>query len=333
MGYHATVYYKDFQPPPSSAKFSKERGLSSFAIGSANRSSNTSGDWVRFSSDDVIESIYERAGNPDVNALNVYKNKAATEFHSHRLRFISILEVEQGDWESQFLMQLKDKVGELEIFSISDVERHLRRSGTTTIKDSKALEEGPKVPPHHTILSHVVVIEKTTDVVSSLAEMTKQAAEHFSRQRLQGRATSVSGTNVFIGHGHSQIWRELKDFIEGRLGLSVDEFDGVPTAGVTITDRLSKMLDDAAFAFLILTGEDEQPGGQRRARMNVIHEVGLFQGRLGFPRAIVLLEEGCERFSNIDGLIYIPFPKDHISSAFEEIRMVLEREGVLSTSA
>ena len=26
MGYHATVYYKDFQPPPSSAKFSKERG-------------------------------------------------------------------------------------------------------------------------------------------------------------------------------------------------------------------------------------------------------------------------------------------------------------------
>ena len=230
-------------------------------------------------------------------------------------------------------MQLKDKVGELEIFSISDVERHLRRSGTTTIKDSKALEEGPKVPPHHTILSHVVVIEKTTDVVSSLAEMTKQAAEHFSRQRLQGRATSVSGTNVFIGHGHSQIWRELKDFIEDRLGLPVDEFDGVPTAGVTITDRLSKMLDDAAFALLILTGEDEQPSGQRRARMNVIHEVGLFQGRLGFQRAIVLLEDGCEGFSNIHGLIYIPFPKDHINSTFEEIRKVLEREGILSTDS
>ena len=30
-----------------------------------------------------------------------------------------------------------------------------------------------------------------------------------------------------------------------------------------------------------------------KARMNVIHEVGLFQGRLGFERAIVLLEEGC----------------------------------------
>ena len=36
--------------------------------------------------------------------------------------------------------------------------------------------------------------------------------------------------------------------------------------------------------------------------MNVVHEAGLFQGRLGFTRAIVLLEEGCAEFSNIQGL-------------------------------
>jgi predicted nucleotide-binding protein len=35
--------------------------------------------------------------------------------------------------------------------------------------------------------------------------------------------------------------------------------------------------------------------------MNVIHEAGLFQGRLGFERAIILLEDGCEEFSNIQG--------------------------------
>ena len=40
------------------------------------------------------------------------------------------------------------------------------------------------------------------------------------------------------------------------------------------------MLDDAAFAFLILTAEDEKADGKMHARMNVVHEAGLFQGRL-----------------------------------------------------
>lgn len=63
------------------------------------------------------------------------------------------------------------------------------------------------------------------------------------------------------------------------------------------------------------------------ARQNVIHEAGLFQGRLGFMRAIVLLEEGCEEFSNIHGLGQIRFP----APAFEEVRQVLEREGFLAS--
>jgi predicted nucleotide-binding protein len=49
--------------------------------------------------------------------------------------------------------------------------------------------------------------------------------------------------------------------------------------------------------------------GKLHARLNVIHEAGLFQGRLGFNKAIILLEEGCEEFSNIHGLGHIPFPK------------------------
>jgi predicted nucleotide-binding protein len=68
------------------------------------------------------------------------------------------------------------------------------------------------------------------------------------------------------------------------------------------------------------------------ARENVIHEVGLCQGRLGFHRTIVLLENGCAQFSNIAGLGQIRFPKGNLIAASEEIRKVLEREGVLSKS-
>jgi predicted nucleotide-binding protein len=80
-----------------------------------------------------------------------------------------------------------------------------------------------------------------------------------------------------------------------------------------------------------MTAEDEQVDGNKRARMNVIHEAGLFQGRLGFTRAIVLLEDGCEEFSNIQGLGQIRYPRGNIKAAFEEIRQVLEREGIIDS--
>ena len=75
------------------------------------------------------------------------------------------------------------------------------------------------------------------------------------------------------------------------------------------------MLDAAAFAFLIMTAEDEQAKGEFNPRMNVVHEAGLFQGRLGFERAIVLLEEDCQEFSNIAGLGKIRFPRGNITAS------------------
>lgn len=159
--------------------------------------------------------------------------------------------------------------------------------------------------------------------------MALKAASHLERVAHRQAADERLGTNVFIGHGRSEAWRELKDFVQDRLGLPWDEFNRVPVAGVTNIARLSEMLDAAAIALIIMTAEDERADGLAQARMNVIHEAGLFQGRLGFTKAIVLLEEGCEEFSNIQGLGQIRFPSGKISAVFEEVREVLEREGVL----
>jgi len=137
------------------------------------------------------------------------------------------------------------------------------------------------------------------------------------------------GMKVFIGHGRSLLWRELKDFLADRLQLEWDEFNREIPVGITITDRLSKMLETSDFAFLVMTGEDERSDGTKHARENVVHELGLFQGKLGFQRAIILLEEGCEEFSNIGGLGQIRFPIGNILAKSDEIRRVLEREGLI----
>ena len=141
--------------------------------------------------------------------------------------------------------------------------------------------------------------------------------------------TQKRGNRVCICHGRSLTWMELKDFIQHRLELPWDEFNRVSVAGVATTTRLSEMLDESAVAFLIMTGEDERADGIMQARMNVVHEAGLFQGRLGFTKAIVLLEDGCEEFSNIHGLGQLRFPKGNIKASFEEIRRFLEREHLL----
>ena len=150
-----------------------------------------------------------------------------------------------------------------------------------------------------------------------------------TQQTIKNDAVSNENKKIFIGHGGSDIWLRLKNFIVDRLELEYEEFNRISAAGKPTSDRLKEMLEVCCMAFLIMTGEDEQADGALRARENVVHEVGLFQGRLGFENAIILLEEGCGDFSNIHGITYIPFPKGNIRAAFEDIREVLERESII----
>jgi predicted nucleotide-binding protein len=146
---------------------------------------------------------------------------------------------------------------------------------------------------------------------------------------MKGKSLGKKDGKIFIGHGGSNDWHTLKDFIRDRLKHEYDEFNRDSAAGLTAKERLEQMLDNACFAFLVMTAEDEHADGSRHARENVIHEIGLFQGRLGFSRAIVLLEDGCQEFSNIHGIQQIRFKKGDLHAKREDIRHVLEREGLL----
>ena len=141
--------------------------------------------------------------------------------------------------------------------------------------------------------------------------------------------TPNNQTKIFIGHGGSLEWLKFKDFLEKKVKLPYEEFNRIPQAGKTASVHLKKMLESCCMAFLIMTGEDEHKDGTLHARENVIHEIGLFQAQLGYEKAIILLEDGCEIFSNIDGITHIPFPKGNIRAAFEDIRDVLKRERII----
>lgn len=315
IGYHACVYYAGLTEPPVGAHFSKEWGLMGrYGI------TETTGDWREFRFDDVTQAIYDQAGNPDLSSQEELAEVARDMFDEAKARTLSILSAIGHDHPNdKFAADLQTKVEEKQVITADDFIKALSPSGQVISRDSVAIGEGFRCPPHVSVLARVYAIQYPFDACKELSKYIRQIASHLEHIERRTEHSMRIGTNVFIGHGGSPIWKDLKDFIQDRLHLPWDEFNRVPVAGITNVARLSEMLDEAAVAFLLMTAEDEQADGRQHARQNVIHEAGLFQGRLGFQRAIVLIEEGCEEFSNIQGLGQIRFPRGNISAVFEEV--------------
>lgn len=131
---------------------------------------------------------------------------------------------------------------------------------------------------------------------------------------------------IFIGHGRSTQWRDLKDHLADKHDYKIEAYETGTRAGHTIRDILEEMSNKSSLAFLVMTGEDLKEDGTLMARPNVIHEVGLFQGKLGFSKAIVLLEDETEEFSNLYGIQQIRFTKNNIKETFGEVLAIIKRE-------
>lgn len=326
LGYHSLVYNKGLLPPSPGERFNAEWGfLPAF-------SNSTRGDWIQHRFDDVIEAIEERAGHPDLTRADEAAKAARDLFDESSAEVISLISTYLRVQEDAVAAETLEKVKGLHPISQDAAIRLFLPQGQLMSRDSEAIHQGVKAAPHQVILAKIIVLRDAARTCSELAKLGRRLAVHIERAASDVPPPHATGNMVFIGHGRSSVWRELKDFIKDRLGLPWDEFNRVPVAGLSNLERLNEMLDAAAIAFLILTAEDEDADGSVHARLNVVHEAGLFQGRLGFSRAIILLEEGCAEFSNIQGLGQIRFPRGNIASKFEDVRLVLEREGLLPTS-
>lgn len=328
LGYQANVYYAGFKVPPAGHVFSREWGF-------LGRFHGTVGDWEPYNVEDVVAHVEKLAGNPDLaNSRQVSDAmRKPVDALIQRARSAAARVSPPHD------EYVKDNLEELQRISLPPVTQLAAAlmkttSGYFEVRDGRAAEGGWQVAGHQQVLANVMYIRSPYKTARWLAEVCGKLGRHL--QAVDSTSLEVVtmqlGGKVFIGHGgRSSEYLRLGMWLTDE-GLEWEVFDRKPTAGLSTKERLTEMLDNARVAFLLMTAEDETAEGKVRARENVVHEVGLFQGRLGFTKAIVLLEDGCEEFSNISGLGHIHFPKGDIRSAFDEIRKVLQREGVLPTN-
>ncbi|HEX6075992.1 MAG TPA: nucleotide-binding protein [Micromonosporaceae bacterium] len=115
---------------------------------------------------------------------------------------------------------------------------------------------------------------------------------------------------IFVVHGHdhgrAQEVARVLERVTGRDAVILHE---QANQGRTLLEKFEAHAASAAFAVVLLTGDDEgRKAGttelQPRGRQNVIFELGFFFGQLGRSRVMVLVDRGVEHPSDIVGLVY-----------------------------
>jgi predicted nucleotide-binding protein len=198
-------------------------------------------------------------------------------------------------------------------------------------KDYRPSGDGLYIPPTQTSRSDNTVkdIDRLTKELAKLPNSDFEKLKPSSASKLTLKVKEKPH-KVFIGHGRSKLWARLQVFVKDELQVETVSYESESRVGESIVHILEKMLNQATFAVLVLTAEDQTEEGGKRARQNVIHEAGLFQGRLGFDKAILLVQRGLEGFTNVDGLQYIPFSDDNIEETFYQLQRAMKQKGTIS---
>ncbi len=139
--------------------------------------------------------------------------------------------------------------------------------------------------------------------------------------------------NVFIVHGHNDaVKNQLKNYLQNTLGLPEPIIlHEQPNIGRTLIQKFEDYAYCSNLAFILLTPDDkpanpdDRDDEKRRARQNVILELGFFLGTLGRETGrVILLHIGpLELPSDLSGVTYIDISKG-IEAAGEKIRRELK---------
>ena len=145
-----------------------------------------------------------------------------------------------------------------------------------------------------------------------------------------GISSSAALPRTFIVHGHDDNSKlALKNYLQNTLDLPEPTIlHEQPSVGQTVIEKFERYASQSDLVFVILTPDDvvapAQGSEKRRARQNVIFELGFFVGTLGRAsgRVFVLYKPPLELPSDLSGVCYIDIASG-IEAAGESLRTEL----------
>jgi sugar/nucleoside kinase (ribokinase family) len=134
---------------------------------------------------------------------------------------------------------------------------------------------------------------------------------------------------VFLARGSSPEWTAVHDFLRNDCRLSVESAEDALESGPDgDVPAITRHIDNCGFAVCILV-DDEGRSEVTAANQRVLQLAGIFQGRYGFERVAMVVEEGCDVLSNVAGIIRLDYPRGDIRHVFWQMRQMLHREGLI----
>jgi predicted nucleotide-binding protein len=129
---------------------------------------------------------------------------------------------------------------------------------------------------------------------------------------LRGHTDPEISHKVFLVHGRAEEPKQAVAAFLRSLGLDVVILHEQANQGRTIIEKFEEH-SAVGFAVVLLTPDDvgasaDHPeNSQRRARQNVILELGFFIAKLGRKRVCPIYVEGVELPSDYHGVLYVPY--------------------------
>ncbi len=127
---------------------------------------------------------------------------------------------------------------------------------------------------------------------------------------------------IFIVHGHNEEMKQAVARIISKLGLKPIILHEQPNGGKTIIEKFECNAASINFAIILLSAddlaasecdlngvknEDLRQRLEKRARQNVVFEMGYFTGKLGRSNVFFLLQEGVAKPGDLDGIVYTSY--------------------------
>ena len=129
---------------------------------------------------------------------------------------------------------------------------------------------------------------------------------------------------VFVVYGHDEMMKlKVEHFLREELKLEVVALDEKPNNGMTIIEKFETYSKDCTFAVILMSPDDEtEVNGQifKRARQNVVLELGYFMAKLGRNKVCVLIRGNIEKPSDISGILNISYDSDWKFSLLKEMK-------------
>lgn len=203
-----------------------------------------------------------------------------------------------------------------------DVEDVLSKTDMLTDDTKKLL----KSIRRNSIHWHNSFPEQSDEIVAILKRVIKKIKQSFDNN-IKGDTVVMTKNNVFIifSHQHSDMMREIKDFIREELGFEPKTLDIAECTG-SVWDAFSEKSEACQKAVVLMAEDDsvkDANGNEyKQARPNVFIELGYMIHKCGLKNVTIVCSKDCNIPSDINGLTSVQYKTEKWT---ESLRKQLNR--------